>query len=123
MDAIAYWIKRYIYLIPPIQLLATLVISFLPVSNSDFVGLGNSLGYSIVTGVVYVTLFCLKDKYCLFTKVAAASLFLIAMLNFIAWCIVSIDQYAFYEIVIQKTVTGIAILLFFILLLIKKNPK
>jgi len=123
MDAVAYWIKRYVYLIPPIQLLVTLIVSFFPVSNSDYVGLGNSFGYGIVTGVVYVTFFCLKDKYCLFTKVAAASLLLIAIFNFIAWCIVSIDQYAFYEIVIQKTVTGIAILLFFILLLIKKNPK
>jgi hypothetical protein len=122
-DEIGFWLKRYIYLIPPFQLLVTLVISFIPINQNGYVGLGNSLGYSIATGLVYVAFFGFRNKYCLFTKISAYSLFFIAIFNFTAWCLVSESQYPIYENILQKLISSITVGLVFILFITKKIQK
>jgi hypothetical protein len=75
---------KYIYLLPIIQIIATFVVSFFDLTEYQWLFLGNSVGYSILTGLVYVVLFWSPFyKFCYFTKLAAVGLLLMAIYNFI----------------------------------------
>lgn len=76
---------RYTYLIPPIQLLITLLFTFIDlertIENSYILEkLGNAVGYSIFTGLVYIRLFCYSN-YCVFTKFSAVAIFTMSLIN------------------------------------------
>ena len=80
-DDLMYWLKKYVYIIPIIHIALTLLVTFIDFDFWGYVRLGNSSGYSILTGLVYMVLFVYKTNYCLFTKVSVIGLFFIAILN------------------------------------------
>jgi len=86
--------QKYIYLIPIIQIITTFVVSFFDLTNDDFVYLGNSVGYSVATGLVYVAYFW-NPSFCLFTRFSAIGLLLMAFYNLIAFC-TSYNIYAYW---------------------------
>lgn len=84
MEQIKRFIYRYLYLIPCIQILLTFILCFIEVDTSIWVVLGNSVGYSILTSIVYLSEFILsRKKYCLFTKTSAAGVGFLSIFNFI----------------------------------------
>ena len=77
--------QKYVYLIPIIQIIATFVVSFFDLTEYQWVYLGNSVGYSILTGLVYVAYFWNPlFKFCYFTKFSAVGLLLMALYNLLA---------------------------------------
>ena len=104
-------INKYIFIVPPIQIIITLIICFIDVEYLDFVKLGNSFGYSITTSIVYVAFFCFNKKYCFFTKAASFSLLIIAVFNFISSFFFNQDDYMKYELLFSKVVVLICLTL------------
>ena len=85
-DSFCITLRKYVYLLPIVQIIATFVVSFFELTNTDFIYLGNSVGYSVVTGLVYVAYFR-NVLFCAFTRFSAIGLFLMALYNLIAYCI------------------------------------
>jgi hypothetical protein len=86
---------KYIYLIPPIQILLTLSLCFIEVDAYLAVVLGNSVGYSILTSFIYLVEFIISDKkYCIFTKTSALGVLGLSVFNFIG---AFYSEYANYE--------------------------
>lgn len=106
--------RKYVYLIPIIQIIATFVVSFFDLTNSDFVYLGNSVGYSVATGLVYVAYFW-NTSFCYFTRFSSVGLFLMALYNLIAYCI----PYEIYTYLFDRII--FIIVLFLTALLPNKN--
>jgi hypothetical protein len=108
--------QKYVYLIPIIQIIATFIVSFFDLNKNQWLFLGNSVGYSILTGLVYVVLFWSPFyKFCYFTKLASVGLLLMAFYNLIA---VSIP-YEIYAYWFDRIIFAITLLL--TALLPKKN--
>lgn len=108
--------QKYVYLIPIIQIIATFVVSFFDLTEYQWNVLGNSVGYSILTGLVYVAYFWNPHfKFCYFTKFSAVGLFLMAIYNLIAVSI-SYEIYAYW---FDRIIFAITLLL--TALLPKKN--
>lgn len=105
----AWYSKKYVYIIPPIHILLTLIISFSEISDIGWIRHGNSTGYSMLTSFVYIVVFIFSGKYCLFTRLASIGLFAIATFNFIASFIVNSENYPHYENLFSK------IIVFFVL--------
>ena len=78
------YLRKYLFLVPIIQLLATFLLCFININNIDFVTLGNSIGYSILTSYIYIVEFILNKKnYCLLTKASVVGIFVLSVFNFI----------------------------------------
>ena len=108
--------QKYIYLIPIIQIIATFVVSFFDLTEYQWVYLGNSVGYSVATGLVYVAYFWNPSfKFCYFTKFSAVGLLLMALYNFIG----KTFEYKIYVEWFDRIVFAITLILTF--LLPKKN--
>lgn len=95
---------RYAYLIPPIQLLATLLLTFFDfkrvAEDLDILEkLGNSIGYSVLTGLVYVRLFCYSN-YCSFTKFSSVAVLLMSLINLFGNYI----NYELYSVIYDRTI-------------------
>lgn len=117
------FIRKYVYLIPPIQLAHAFILSFCELDSETWIKIGNIDGFSIATGVIYITHFCYTGKYCLFTKIASWSCLSISILNFITACLVTPDTYGIYENLYAKTITIISALLWAVLILTKKHGR
>lgn len=107
---------KYTYLIPPIQLIATLLVALFPNYTSKIaVILGNSIGYSILTSLVYIKHFWITNKkYCLFTKASVFGVSFLAVFNTLGYYVYSEKYYTEYE----KGLTLIAFLLTLFLLIV-----
>jgi len=117
----SYWIKRYVYLLPPLQLLSAFVLSFVEIDGYSWVKWGNGSGFSIATGVVYFVLFVIIGRYCLFTKVAACGLFFISLFNFITSFYVTAENYIVYENAYAKIISSLSLVMTFIITLKKSK--
>lgn len=120
---IKYWLKRLVFLLPPIQLLTAFIISFLNIDANAFVKLGNSLGFSITTGLIYVAHFCFTGRYCLFTRISSMCVLLIAVFNFFTSLFVGIDEYPIYENWYARIMSVVALVLWVIFVNSKKDSK
>jgi len=121
-EDIKFCSKKYVYLIPPLHILFTLIVTFIDLNNMQWVKLGNSTGYSIMTGCVYIVLFVFNEKYCLFTRISAFGLFLISILNTVgSFYFTTIEDFAIYEKMHSKSISFLTILLTIIYLLTKKK--
>lgn len=105
---------KHIYLLPIIQIIATFVVSFFDLTEYQWIFLGNSVGYSILTGLVYVVLFW-SPSYCSFTKFSAVGLLIIAIYNLIGITL----EYDIYTAWFDRIVFAITLILTF--LMPKKN--
>jgi hypothetical protein len=104
--------QKYVYLIPIIQIIATFVVSFFDLTKYQWLFLGNSIGYSILTGLVYVAYFWNPHfKFCYFTKIAAVGLFLMAVYNLIGIAL----EYDIYTMWFDRIVFAITLILTFLL--------
>lgn len=83
---------KFIYLIPPIIVLITFVISFLDINNDDFLILGNSCGYSMLILLPALYLYLCTGKYCFFTKASVVGLFFISIFNTLGAVIQKFDK-------------------------------
>lgn len=84
MIRLCAYLRKYLYLIPIIQLTATFLLCFIDVDTVDFVMLGNSIGYSILTSLIYIVEFILNKKnYCLLTKASVFGVLILSIFNFI----------------------------------------
>jgi hypothetical protein len=91
-------------------------VSFFDLTEYQWLFLGNSVGYSILTGLVYVAYFWSPFyKFCYFTKLAAVGLLLMAVYNFIGKAF----EYKIYVEWFDRIVFAITLILTF--LLPKKN--
>lgn len=107
-----YILKNHVYIIPPIQLLHAFVLSFFEVDNSSWVVIGNADGFSIATGLVYVSFFCYSKRYCLFTQIASWSVLMISIFNFFTFVFLNEkEQYPIYEAWYARIVTVVAVVL------------
>ena len=113
----AFLIKR-IYLLPIIQIIATFLVSFFDLTEYQWNFLGNSVGYSILTGLVYVVLFWSPFyKFCYFTKLAAVGLLFMAIYNFIGKAF----EYKIYEQWFDRIIFTTVLLLVLILNIKKES--
>lgn len=111
------FLMKHVYLIPIVQIIATFVVSFFDLTNYQWLFLGNSVGYSILTGIVYVLFFWNPFfKFCYFTKFAAIGLFFMAVYNFIG----KTSEYEIYVEWFDKMI--FCIVLFLVLILNVKKP-
>lgn len=117
----AYWVKQYVYILPPLQLISAFVLSFVEIDGYSWVKWGNGSGFSVVTGIVYLVLFVIIGRYCLFTKVAAFGLFLISLFNFITSFYVTAENYIIYENAYAKIISALTLFLTLILTLKKSK--
>jgi hypothetical protein len=110
--------QKYVYLIPIIQIIATFVVSFFDLTEYQWIFLGNSVGYSILTGLVYVAYFWNPSfKFCYFTKLSAVGLLLMAVYNFIG----KTFEYKIYEQWFDRIIFTTALLLVLILNIKKES--
>jgi hypothetical protein len=110
--------QKYVYLIPIIQIIATFVVSFFDLTEYQWIFLGNSVGYSILTGLVYVVLFWSPFyKFCYFTKLSAVGLLLMAVYNFIGKAF----EYKIYEQWFDRIIVTTVLLLVLILNIKKES--
>lgn len=111
------FIRKYIFLIPIVQIIATFIVSFFDLNEYQWLFLGNSVGYSILTGIIYVFIFWNPFfKFCIFTKFSAVGLLLMAIYNFIA----KTFEYKMYVEWFDKIIFSIVLLL--VLILNVKKP-
>jgi hypothetical protein len=104
--------QKYVYLIPIIQIIATFAVSFVDLTDNQWVYLGNSVGYSILTGLVYLAYFWNPYfKFCWFTKIAALGLLIIAIYNFLGACF----DFKFYSLWFDRIVFVIVLILTFLM--------
>lgn len=111
---------RYTYLIPPIQLLITLLFTFIDlertVENSYVLEkLGNSIGYSVLTGLVYIRLFYYSN-YCVFTKFSSVAILMMSVINLLGNYI----NYNLYSNIYDRSII-IATIVLTILYSLRKN--
>lgn len=110
-------VLKYLYLVPPIQILLTLALCFTEVDAHLAVILGNTVGYSILTSFIYIVEFILSGKkYCIFTKTSALGVLLLSIFNTIG---AFYSNYANYEKDLTILAFSITIILTFILYLRK----
>jgi hypothetical protein len=107
-DSFCRTLRKYVYLLPIVQIIATFVVSFFELTDNDFVYLGNSVGYSVITGLVYVAYFR-NVSFCAFTRFSAIGLFLIAIYNLIGVAI----EYDIYTMWFDRIVFAIVLILTF----------
>lgn len=106
------FLMKYVYLIPIIQIIATFVVSFFDLNEYQWNVLGNSVGYSILTGIVYVVFFWNPFlKFCLFTKFSAVGVLLMAIYNFIG----KTFEYQLYTEIFDRIIFCVVLFLVFIL--------
>lgn len=106
------WLPKYVYLIPIIQIIATFVVSFFDLTEYQWTFLGNSVGYSVLTGIVYVILFWNPSfKYCWFTKISAIGLLIMAMINLIGQFLEFKDYIKYFD----RAIFSIVLLMVFVL--------
>jgi hypothetical protein len=74
-----FWLKQYIYLLPIIMLVADLLSLFVPF---NFTVMGNIVGYSLVTNVLFFLHFYYGD-YCWFTRLSPIGLCTINLVNIV----------------------------------------
>jgi hypothetical protein len=118
-----YIVKDYVYIIPPLQLLHAFVLSFIEVDQYKWVVIGNSDGFSVATGLVYVSFFCYTKRFCLFTRIASWSVFSISVFNLISALVLSSYKYPIYEAWYARIATGIAVALWVIYFNSKSQKK
>ena len=85
-------IGKYIYLVPPIIVLITFVVSFIDINDDDFLILGNSCGYSMLILLPIMYFYLYTGKYCFFTKASVVGLFMISMFNTLGAVIQKYDK-------------------------------
>lgn len=108
--------QKYVYLIPIIQIIVTFAVSFFDLTEAIWLYLGNSVGYSVLTGLVYVVYFWNPHfKFCYFTKLSSVGILLMAIYNLIG---IALD-YDIYTMWFDRIVFAVTLILTF--LLPKKN--
>ena len=119
-----YWIGKNIYLVPPIMVLLTLMLSFMKISNDNWLIIGNSSGYSVLVLLPILYFYLCTGKYCDFTKASVVGLFVISVFNTISAIITkydkSIETFRTYESDFSILVCALVIILSFILYLKKR---
>jgi len=86
------FLNKYIYLTQPTILLFTLISNFY---DLNYVVLGNLVGNSLITNVVFFCYFNYKGNFCWFTKRAPVALILINLLDIFG---VYFDYYVYCKV-------------------------
>lgn len=103
---------RYIYFVPIIMLLATLVTNFVDYKEGvyNYVIVGNSIGYSFASNVIAFYLFNFTNKrYCWFTRNAPIGLFLVNCVDIIGSRLNYVTYSCIYNISICLIITTLAL--------------
>ncbi len=74
-----FWLKQYVYLLPIVLLVASLLSVFF---DYNYVVVGNLVGYSIATNVLFLLHFY-YGKYCWFTRLSPIGLIAINIVDII----------------------------------------
>jgi len=113
MRNLALYIKafldRYIYFVPIIMLLAGLYTSFVEYSGNvyNYTVVGNTIGWSIFSSIVFFYFFNFKGNYCWFTRNAPIGLILINIADILGFYF----NYKIYSVLFNIVVCGIIITL------------
>lgn len=114
---------KYLYILPIVNLLVTFTVYFTPLDIKDWVFIGNLSGYSIITSLVYVGVFCFSKRYCAFTKITSYGLLAISVFNSISCkLITNQEEYLIYESMFSKTIIILVLLLTISISIIKCKP-
>ena len=119
-----YFIRKYIYLIPPIQILTLVVLAMIELctdfkfSYDNLFVLGFNLGNSNATLLAYVVLFFHpKLRYCLFTRCMVVGL----ILNQLLYCFSKFITNELFDKIYTLISFGIGLLGYWILLFRNKK--
>jgi hypothetical protein len=89
-----FFLKQYIYLLPIFLFVADLLSLFI---DFNFVVMGNILGYSLITNIVFIYVFS-YGNYCWFTKLAPFGMIALNLLNIIGYYLVD-KSYIFWYVI------------------------
>ncbi len=117
MKSLMLYIKalldRYIYLVPIFMLLITLVTNFVDYNKGvyNYVVLGNGVGYSIATNIVFFYHFNFTNKhYCWFTRKTPIGLLLVNVIDMIGFYMRHKDYSCIFNIVICSIIIILAMI-------------
>jgi len=89
-----FWLKQYIYLLPSLMLVASFFSVFI---DFNYVVVGNILGYSLLTNIVFFFVFYYGD-YCVFTRLSPIGLIAINIVDIVGVFILD-NFYNFWYVV------------------------
>jgi hypothetical protein len=118
MRSLALYLKafldRYIYFVPIIMLLATLVTNFVEYRGDtyNYVVIGNTIGYSLIINVPLWYFFNFKGKYCWFTRNAPIGLFIVNITDIVGYYMNDQLYHFLFNIVVCSIITILALVFY-----------
>ena len=102
-----FWLKQYVYLLPIVLLVASLLSVFF---DYNYVVVGNLVGYSIATNILFLYVFY-YGKYCWFTRLSPIGLIMINIVDIVGNYISDKFYNFWYVIAIFSVILTLTIIL------------